>query len=95
MTVQNITQYHDYSVQELEKLNTRHLKHILESARGRITCGCGKGNHCGDDVLDTNERDYNMAQEALVERIKPVLSQRENIVSTKQVKKKEKKVMAY
>lgn len=95
MTVQNISQFHDYSAQDLEKLNTRHLKHILESARGRITCGCGKGMHCGDEVLDTNERDFNLAQAALVERIKPVLSKREHIVSTKQVKKKEKKVMAY
>lgn len=93
MTVKNITEFHDYSAQDLEKLNTRHLKHILESARGRITCGCGM--HCGDDALDTNERDYNEAQADLEERIKPVLSKRENIVSTKPQKKKQKKVMKY
>lgn len=95
MTVQNISQFHDYSVQDLDKLTTQHLKHILESARGRITCGCGKGHHCGDDSLAQDERDFNTAQAALEQRVKPVLTQRGNIVSTKQVKKKEKKVMAY
>lgn len=95
MTVKDIAQFHDYSVQDLEKLTTQHLQHILKSARGRITCGCGKGMHCGDDVLDQDERDYNKAQEALLERVKPVLSKREHIVSTKPQKKKQKKVMKY
>ena len=51
MTVKNISQFHNYSNEQLEKLTTRHLTEILESARGRIICSCGKGHHCGDEVL--------------------------------------------
>ena len=95
MTVKNISQFHNYSNEQLQALTTRHLTEILDSTRGRIICSCGKGNHCGDDVLDTDELKFNEQQGELYTKVKEVLSTRESLVSTKQVKKKEKKVMAY
>lgn len=95
MTVKNISQYHDYTTEQLQELSTRHLKEILGSARGRIICDCGKGHHCGDDVLQEDEKNFNEKKEVLVDKLKSIMKTRDNLVSTKQVKKKEKKVLAY
>lgn len=95
MTVKNISQYHEHTHEQLQELTTRHLKEILESARGRIICDCGKGHHCGEDVLTEDEKNFNEKQEVLVEKLKVIMKTRENLVSTKQVKKKEKKILAY
>lgn len=99
MTVKNISQYHSYSIEQLMKLTTNHLVHILGSARGRIICSCGKGHHCGDEVLEANEKQFNQNQESLFQRLKQVLATRENLFnqvkSAKTVKRQEKKVMRY
>ena len=95
MTVKNVSQFHNYSNEQLQALTTRHLTEILESTRGRIICSCGKGNHCGDEALTAEEIQFNQQQAQLYKKVKEVLSTRETLVSTKQVKKKEKKVMAY
>lgn len=99
MTVKNISQYHGYSVEQLMKLTTNHLVQILGSARGRIICSCGKGHHCGDEVLDEGEKQFNQNQESLFQKLKQVLATREHlfnqIKSAKTVKRQEKKVMRY
>ena len=95
MTVKNISQYHDYTTEQLQELSTRHLKEILGSARGRIICNCGKGSNCGDAVLEEDEKNFNKKQEVLLDKLKSAMKTRDNLVSTKQVKKKEKKVLAY
>ena len=95
MTVKNVSQFHGYTSNQLQALTTRHLTEILESSRGLIVCDCGKGNHCGDEVLTPSERTFNNSQGTLFNQVKSILDTRENLVSTKQVKTKEKKIMAY
>lgn len=95
MTVKNVSQFHVYTSDQFQALTTRHLTEILESSRGLITCSCGKGNHCGDEVLTTSERAFNNSQDTLFNQVKAILDTRENLVSTKQVKTREKKIMAY
>lgn len=96
MSVKHITKYHEYSEDDLNKLSTRHLINILESARGKIICSCGKGHHCGDDVLTCEEREFNNNQYELKAKVKHILKTREHLLpSTKPTKKAEKKVMKY
>lgn len=95
MTVKHITKYHELNVEELNKLGTRELLNVLESARGRVICSCGKGYHCGDDVLDEEQQQWNIQQRALEKRLKEVLSHRENITKKQVPKKVEKKKMQY
>lgn len=95
MTVKNITKYHELDNEELNKLGTRELVNALESARKTIICSCGSGHHCGDEVLDKEDQDWNKEQNSLHARLKDVLKDRED-VSTKEVPRKvEKKKMKY
>ena len=92
--VKRIYDYHGKSVEDLQKLTTRHLLAIFESTRSKITCGCRF--HCGDDVLDEHDKDWNKKQRELHARVKTILAGREHIVrDTKPEAKREKKVMAY
>jgi uncharacterized FlgJ-related protein len=95
MTVKNISKYHELSIQDLSKIGTRELVNALESSRGKIICSCGKGHHCGDEVLDKKEQFFNLQQDQLYDTLKEILKDRED-VSTKIVSKKiEKKKMRY
>ena len=95
MSVKDIAQYHTYSLDDLSKLSTRHLLNILESSRGHIICSCGKGHHCGDDVLTSDEKWFNDKQDILKNAVKSILKTREHLTSTKPTGKVEKKVMKY
>lgn len=92
--VKNVNAYHDKSVEDLQKLTTRHLLAIFESTRTMVTCGCRY--HCGDYVLDEQDQAWNKNQRELHEHIKTILAGREHIVrDTKPTAKREKKVMVY
>lgn len=95
MTVKNINKYHDLSVEDLNKLGTRELLNALESSRGKIICSCGKGHHCGDDVLREDEIAWNIKQDNLYDRLKEILKNREDIKPKVVPKKAEKKKMRY
>jgi hypothetical protein len=95
MTVKNISKYHQLSVEELNKLGTRELVNALESARGRAICSCGKSHHCGDDVLDQEERDWNKKQSELFLKLKDILKDREDVTRKDVPKKAQKKKMKY
>ncbi len=95
MLVKDITQYHTYSLDDLSKLSTRHLLNILDSSRGRYICSCGKGHHCGDDVLRPDEKWFNDKQDILKSDVLSILKTREHLKSTKPTHKVEKKVMKY
>lgn len=95
MTVKNISKYHELSMEELNRLGTRELVNALESSRGKIICSCGKGNHCGDDVLDEDEQAWNSKQQDLSLRLKDVLKNREDLSRREVHRKVEKKKMRY
>ncbi len=95
MTVKNISKYHQLSIEELNKLGTRELVHVLESSRGHIICSCGKGNHCGDETLTQDEKLWNEQQKALYTNLKEILNTREDLGSTKPIQKLQKKKMQY
>lgn len=95
MTVKNIEQFHGHTKEELGRLSTEHLIHILESTRGRKICSCGKGHHCGDDVLDEHDQMWNDRQDNLQTAVREVLASRPNVPRTKQAPKREKKVLKY
>lgn len=91
MSVKNIFQHHGATTEQLQALTTRHLTQILGSARVRINPESGN-----DEDLDVDQVAFNKNQSQLQEKLKEVLATRENVVkNTKQVKKKEKKVLAY
>lgn len=91
MTVKNIFQHHGATIEQLQALTTRHLTQILGSARVRINA---ESDNAED--LDVDQLTFNNNQELLQAKLKEVLATRDNVVkSTKQVKKKEKKVLAY
>jgi hypothetical protein len=98
MGVKDVTKFHGATVEHLGKLTTVHLLAILESSRKTITCGCRY--HCGDDVLEPDQREYNKNQYTLNENIHTVLAIRPHVESRKSrsekpVAKKQKKVMQY
>jgi hypothetical protein len=95
MTVKNINKYHNLSHDELNKLGTRELVNALESSRGRIICSCGKGHHCGDEVLDQDEKAWNQSQSALYSNLKDILKDREDVTRREVPRKAEKKKMKY
>ena len=95
MTVKNINKYQAQTIEELNKLGTRELLNVLESSRGQIICSCGKGNHCGDDVLKEEEIDWNKKQDELKVKVKDILKDREDLTPNKVAKKAEKKKMKY
>jgi len=95
MTVKNISKYHELSIEELNKLGTRELVNALESARGKAICSCGNGNHCGDDVLTQEEKDWNKQQSELFLRLKEALKGREDVSRKEVPKKQQKKKMKY
>jgi hypothetical protein len=97
----NTSLYHSWPIDKLNCLSTRHLISLMNAARRTITCSCGPGQHCGDDVLDEDEKDYNRQQRELKSRCKDVLMCRPHIErNTKQRTArnfggKEKKLMKY
>lgn len=95
MPVKNISKYHDLSVENLNKMGTRELVSALESSRGQNICSCGKGNHCGDDVLTAKERLWNDKQYDLYMNLKDILETREDVSRKEVPQKKEKKQMKY
>jgi hypothetical protein len=95
MTVKNISKYHEMDTEELDKLGTRELVNALESSRGRVICSCGKGCHCGDEVLTDDDRLWNKQQAELKTRLKSVLETREDLTPADIPRKVEKKKMKY
>lgn len=85
MTVKNISQFHGYSVEQLDELNTRHLVEILESTRSKHISELDRSPDIGLDYVE-----WNSAQKMLHDRVKQVLSTREHLESTKQLKREEK-----
>lgn len=61
------------SQDELNQLSTRELLLILQFSRGRAICSCGKGYHCGDDVLSEGELERNRRRFELGIRVKTAL----------------------
>lgn len=81
----NITDYHSASIEKLREMPTRQLLAALRASRSRYVCGCRF--HCGDEYLDVYERHFNSAQEMLYDRLKWILSTRENVVNNRNEKR--------
>ena len=78
--------YHSASDEDLQKLTTPHLLSLRDQAYHRFICSCGKGHHCGDEVLRKDEQDFNDAQSALRKRIIAILNTREHVGTSAQRK---------
>lgn len=76
----DISYYHSCSLEDLKQMSTRELMAVRSRAFYLRTCGChGPSKACGDDYLPSEDRDFNVEQRALQERVKRVLSEREHI----------------
>lgn len=97
----NIFTHIDASVEELSKLNTRHLLAMLKTTRSRHVCSCGPGWDCGDEVLSDWEREDNQKRFELGIRLKQVLKDRPHVARDSKERTarnfggREKKVMRY
>ena len=93
--------YHDWTVEQLSKLNTRHLISLMKSSRIMNTCSCWPVYHCGDEMLSEDERKYNQRQWELGIRCKIVLKDRPHLDRNTKSRTernfggREKKVMRY
>lgn len=76
----DISYYHSCSIEDLKQMSTRELMTVRSRAFNRRTCGCHNASKsCGDEVLSAEDRDFNLEQYALQDRVKQVLSTREHI----------------
>lgn len=73
--IMNASNYHGKSKEELKQLPLNQLRHLLKLSRSIFTCSCGPGYHCGDDVLPTEEQEYNKKQRLLRQRCIEALSE--------------------
>lgn len=91
MRVKNIESYHGMTREAMEKLGTRHILSIMNSARSFRTCEC-----C--HVEQESDKPFNDGQCELRAMAKEVLASREHVKrgnAGPQHRHKEKKVMKY
>lgn len=97
----NSSPYHNWTIEQLSALGTRHLIALLKASKNRMTCGCGPGYHCGDDLLSESDLEFNRLQWELGVRVKQILNSRPHLERNTRARTarnfggKEKKIMRY